>query len=141
MRALATLAWSMAASPEPGLFDVFGAMQRELANRVPLLRGREARSSSTDMLEVLWASNFAGYLQLRSLPPVWDALQRVARALDGSTVSGVSQLPSQSSQPRLSRHDRLALLRQPPNPSAPEVVIELWDSCLASLASVCTRHP
>ncbi|CAE7804072.1 rluD, partial [Symbiodinium necroappetens] len=106
LRALATLCWSFASAPlrsQTSLCEVFYALQRELASRVTVLRGREAISSSTDMLEVLWASSFVGCLQLRSLPAVWKALQHVARSLDS-----VAHLPSSSSSASTGRLDPLA---------------------------------
>ena len=126
LRALATLCWSFASAPlrsQTSLCEVFYALQRELASRVTVLRGREAISSSTDMLEVLWASSFVGCLQLRSLPAVWKALQHVARSLDS-----VAHLPSSSSSASTGRLDPLA-----PEMQAPRVVLQLPDRCLAAV--------
>eukprot|EP00439_Symbiodinium_sp_Y106_P069351 s1684_g11.t3 len=119
LRALATLSWSFASAPlssQTSLCEVFRVLQRELASRVTVLKGREAISSSTDMLEVLWASSFVGCLQPRCLPAVWNALQRVARTLDST-----AHLPSPASTSP-GRLDPLA-----PKLQLPRVVLQLPD--------------
>ncbi|CAE6963981.1 unnamed protein product [Symbiodinium sp. CCMP2592] len=119
LRALATLSWSFASAPlssQASLCEVLPVLQRELASRVTVLKGREAISSSTDMLEVLWASSFVGCLQPRYLPAVWNALQRVARALD----STAHLPPPASTSP--GRLDPLA-----PELQLPRVVLQLPD--------------
>ena len=130
LRALATLAWSVASSPNKLCTDLLGKMQAELASRMDL-QGREAMTSSTDALEVLWASNFAGCLQPQSLPSVWHGLQRVASIWESPATSSPSEAASESSA-RSARSARSLRLAAGLEPTEPQAVLELTDRVLAA---------